>query len=185
MNAMMQTIGRVLRGRRAAQRLARDVRGVAAIEFALIASFLAVAVLNVSDVAVYLFDELEVNNATEMAAQAAWAACDLNHIPAATKCPGMTSAVNAAVASTSLGDHVSVQSSTEGYYCATTGGTLQYMSDTSSRPADCSAAGVATESAGDYVKIQTSYSYSSIFPGLSVASTFPSTITSTSWMRLG
>ena len=58
--------------------------GLAAIEFALIAGFLSVAVLNVADIAVFFFDELQVNNASQMGAQAAWTTCDLNHIPATT-----------------------------------------------------------------------------------------------------
>ncbi len=173
--------------RRTVRALLGDTGAAAAIEFALIASFLGVAVLNVSDVALYLFDKLEVNNATEMGAQAAWATCDLNHLPATTKCSAMNAAVTAAVQSTSLGSHVSLQtgSPAEAFYCASSSGVLTYMADVSNRPSDCSAAGVATESAGDYIRIQTTYTYSSMFPNLSVASTFPAAITSTAWMRLG
>src|SRR5262249_37498449 len=148
----------------------RDTEGLAAIEFALLAGFLCVAVLNVSDIGVYLFDTLEVRNATEMGAQAAWATCDLNHLPATTKCSSLNSAVATAVHSTSLGTSVSLQnnSPSEGYYCATLTGTLQYMADVSNKPADCTLAGVPTDLAGDYVEVQTTYSYSPIFPGLSV-----------------
>lgn len=160
--------------------------GLAAIEFALIAGFLCVAVLNVADIAVFFFDELQVNNATQMGAQAAWAMCDLNHIPATTKCPNMNSAVTAAVQSTALGTSVTLQSGspTEGYYCISSGGTLQYMAAYSSPPADCSAAGNTTVGPGDYVKVQTTYTYAPIFPGLSVAGVFPTTITATSYVRL-
>jgi Flp pilus assembly protein TadG len=171
----------------AVRRFVRDTGGLAAIEFALLASFLGLAALNVSDIGVYLFDVLEVRNATEMGAQAAWATCDLNHLPATTKCSSLNSAVTTAVQSTSLGNSVSLQSGSpaEGYYCASSSGSLQYMADVSNKPADCTAAGVATDLPGDYVRVQTTYAYSSMFPGLSVASVFPSTITSTAWTRLG
>ena len=160
--------------------------GLAAIEFALIAGFLAVAILNVADIAVYFFDELQVNNATQMGAQAAWATCDLNHIPATTKCGGMSAAITAAVQSTALGTSVTQQSGSpaEGYYCISSGGTLQYMAAYSSPPADCSAAGNTTVGPGDYIKVQTTYTYAPIFPGLSVAGVFPATITATSYVRL-
>jgi Flp pilus assembly protein TadG len=167
--------------------LKRDSRAVAAIEFAIIASVLAVAALNVADISVFLFDRLQVENAAEMGAQAAWANCDLNHIPATTKCSGWTTVVGTAVHSTALGSSVSVASGfpSEGYYCVNSSGALQYMSDTSSKPADCTAAGVSTNAPGDYVKVQVSYSYSPMFSGITVAGVFPTTISETSWMRLG
>ena len=169
-----------------ARRLRRDVRGLAAIEFALIAGFLSVSVLNVADVAVFLFDKLQVNNATQMGAQAAWATCDLNHVPATTRCPTMNAAVTTAVQSTSLGNAVTVQAGypAEGWYCVNSSGTLQYMADYANPPADCTTAGVPLGEPDDYVKIQTTYDYSPIFPGLSVASVFPAHIVSTSYVRL-
>ena len=88
----------------------RDNRGLAAIEFAFVAGFLCVAVLNVADVSVFLFDRIMVNNAAQMGVQAAWATCDLNHLPASTKCPSMNSAVTSAVQSTQLGTHITLQS---------------------------------------------------------------------------
>ena len=168
------------------RQLRKDNRGLAAIEFALIAGFLSVAVLNVADIAVFLFDELQVNNATQMGVQAAWATCDLNHVPATLKCPNMNNAVTTAIRSTSLGNAVSFQagSPSEGWYCVNSGGTLQYMADYANPPNDCTAAGVPTTEPADYVKVQTTYDYSPIFPGLSVASVFPAHILSTSYVRL-
>src|ERR1700693_5015304 len=52
--------------------LARDCGGVAAIEFAVFAGLLSLAILNVTDVSIYAFQLMEVENATQMAAQAAW-----------------------------------------------------------------------------------------------------------------
>ena len=164
-----------------------DVRGLASIEFAFIAGFLCYALLNVTDVAVFLFDELQVNNATQMGAQAAWATCDLNHLPASTKCPSMNSAITTAVQSTTLGTNITVASGypAEGYYCVNTSGALQWVSNVSSPPNNCSAAGNAATVPSDYVKVQTTYTYAPLFPGLSVGSTLPTTITATSYVRLG
>jgi Flp pilus assembly protein TadG len=167
--------------------LRNDVRGLASIEFAFIAGFLCYALLNVTDVSLFLFDQLELNNATQMGAQAAWANCDLNHLPASTKCPNMNSAVTTAVQSTSLGTNVTVASGypTEGYYCVNGSGALQWVSTVSSPPNNCSGAGNAATVPSDYVKIQTTYTYAPLFPGLSVGSTLPTAITATSWVRLG
>jgi Flp pilus assembly protein TadG len=164
-----------------------DVSGLAAIEFAMIAGFLSIAVLNVTDIAEFYFDKLQVDNATQMGAQAAWAACDLNHVPATVRCSSFSAAVSRAVHSTSLGSAVSLQSGSpsEGYYCVNSSGVLQYMSDVNSAPVDCSAAGVSSTTPADYVKIQTSYTYTPIFGGISIAAALPTSITSISWVRLG
>ena len=167
--------------------LRHDVRGLASIEFALIAGFLCYALLNVADVSIFLFDKVQVNNATQMGVQAAWATCDLNHLPASTKCPSMNGAITTAVQSTSLGNNVALQSGypAEGYYCISSAGVLTWVSDVSSPPNDCSSVGSATTTPHDYVKIQTTYTYAPIFPGLSVAALLPTTITYTSYVRLG
>src|SRR5258707_15768188 len=95
---------------RSAYSLRSNKSGLATIEFAMIVSFLGIALLNVSDVAVYLFDKIQVNNATQMGAQAAWASCDLNHLPASVKCPAMNGAVTTAIQATALGTGVTLQS---------------------------------------------------------------------------
>src|SRR5579864_3990207 len=53
-------------------KILRDRRGVAAIEFAIVAGFISVGALNTADVVMYARDRMEVENATEMGAQAAW-----------------------------------------------------------------------------------------------------------------
>jgi signal transduction histidine kinase len=53
---------------------------------------------------------------------------------------------------------------------------LQYVSDVSSKPADCTAAGMPSLQPGDYIQVQTTFTYVSLFGGLSVASTFPTPI---------
>jgi hypothetical protein len=131
---------------------------------------------------------MQVENATQMGAQAAWNACDpsKNQLPATTNCPNLTTAITNAVHSTSLNTAVSLQagSPAEGYYCVNGSGQLQYVSAVSSKPADCTVAGVPSNKPGDYITITTSYNYAPIFSGVSVARTFPTPIIRTSMMRL-
>ena len=89
--------------------------------------------------------------------------------------------------STSLGAAVALQSGspTEGYYCINASNALQYVSDVSSKPADCTAAGMPALQPGDYILVNTTFSYQSLFPGLSVAHTFPTPISRTAMLRLG
>src|SRR5579863_6379803 len=48
-----------------------DRRGVAAIEFGLFAIFLSLALANVTDASFYIYQRMQAENATEVAAQAA------------------------------------------------------------------------------------------------------------------
>jgi Flp pilus assembly protein TadG len=164
--------------------LTTDQRGVAAIEFALFVGFLSFAMLNVADISIYIYQRMEVENATEMGAQAAWKNCDIDHVPATIYCPGLTTAVNNAVHSTTLGTSVSLQSVSEGYYCVNSSNALTWVSDITSKPADCSAAGTPSLQPGDYIKINTTFTYAPLFSSITVANTFPTPITKTAWMRL-
>ena len=131
-----------------------DRRGVAAIEFAIFAGLLSFATLNVAEVSIYIYQRMEVENATEMAAQAAWKNCDLTKLPATTNCPALTNTVQSAVQSTSLGTRVALQSGSpsEGYYCINSANALEYVSDVTSKPADCSAASMPNLQPVDYIK---------------------------------
>src|SRR4051812_26359444 len=133
-----------------------DQRGVAAIEFGFFAIFLAAALANVTDVSIYVYQRMQVENATQIAAQAAWKACDLPKLPATVNCPGLTTAMQNALTSTSLGTRVSLMpgSPSEGFYCVNSSNALQYVSDTSSKPADCTAAGMPSLQPGDYIQVQ-------------------------------
>jgi len=164
-----------------------DRRGVAAVEFGLFAIFLSLALANVADVSIYIYQRMQAENATQAGVQAAWKACDASHLPATTNCPGLTTAVQNAVKSTSLGTSVALVSGSpsEGYYCVNASNALQYVSNVSSKPADCTAAGMPSLQPGDYIQVQTTFSYVSLFPGLSVASTFATPINRTAMMRLG
>ena len=165
-----------------------DERGTSAIEFAFFASILAFAILNVSDISIYLYKRMQVEDATQMGAQAAWKACDPSQgqLPATTNCPGLATAITNAIHSTSLSAAVSLQagSPTEGYYCVNSKGQLQYVSSVAIKPADCTVAGVPSNKPGDYITITTSYAYAPIFRGVSVAATFTTPIVRTSMTRL-
>jgi Flp pilus assembly protein TadG len=166
-----------------------DQQGVSAIEFSLFAGLLSFGLLNTADVSIYVFKRMELENATQMGAQAAWKACDptKGYLPATVNCSGLTTAITSAVQSTSLGTQVSLQSGSpaEGYYCVNSSGALQYVSAvTSPKPADCSAAGMSNLQPADYIQITTAYSYAPLFPGVTIASAFATTITKTALMRL-
>jgi Flp pilus assembly protein TadG len=166
-----------------------DQRGVAAVEFGLFAIFLSLALVNVTDVSIYIYQRMQAENATEVAAQAAWKACDLTVLPPTTDCstdPYLT-AVRTALGSTSLTTRVALVSGSPsvGYYCVNSSNALQYVSAVSSKPADCTAAGTPSLQPGYYIQVQTTFTYTPIFPGMSVAGTFPTPITRTAMMRLG
>jgi Flp pilus assembly protein TadG len=178
-----------------ASRLARktrsawvDQRGVAAIEFGIFSILLFTSLANVTDVSIYIYQRMQVENATEVAAQAALKTCGSSStLPATTNCANLLTAVTTAMQSTSLGAAVTLQagSPSEGYYCINPGGALQFVSDVSSKPADCTAVGMPALLPGDYITIATTFTYTPIFAKLSVAATFPTPITKTYILRLG
>ena len=173
--------------KRLARLFGKDSRGVAAVEFAFIASAVGVVILNVADVSTFLFDKLEVENATQMGAQAAYATCPINQLPATVNCSGLSNAVTAAVHATSLGTAATLVSGypTEAYYCVNGSGVLTNVGAvTAAKPGDCSSAGSSTTKPGDYLLVQVTYAYSPMFGTASVASLLPTTITNTAWVRL-
>jgi len=165
----------------------KDKRGVAAVEFALIASAVGLVILNVADIAIFLFDQLEVENATQMGAQAAYAACPFDDLPATVNCTGLNTAITAAVQSTSLGTAPTLVTGypTEAYYCVDTSGALTNVGAvTASKPSDCTSAGSSSTKPGDYLLVQVTYTFAPLFTGFTVASLLPTTITNTAWVRL-
>jgi Flp pilus assembly protein TadG len=162
-------------------RYLHDEHGAAAAETAIFVLVLAPIALNLVDLGVYVYKRMQVENAAQAGAQAAWATC--TKPPAsATNCPYIASAVTAAVQGTSLGTAVtwsnSPASTDAGYYCPD--GTNNAFV-TSSSGATCTNTGA---SAGYYVKITVSYPFAPVFSGFSVASLLPTPITRTTWMRL-
>lgn len=174
------------RTRTALRTFRKDSRGIAGIEFAVIGGFLCVAIVNVSDISIYLYKRMQVENAALVGTMSALKACDPSHLPATVNCPGLTAAVTAAIQSTSLGNAVTLSGGvvTEGYYCVNSSNALQYMSNVSSKPANCSAAGMVALQPADYVLVAVTYSYSPVFSGLSVAGMFATPITKTAMVRM-
>jgi Flp pilus assembly protein TadG len=170
-------------------RLRHDARGTAAIEFAVVGGLLTFALLNAVDMGRYIYNRMEVQNAAEVGAQTAWKTCNQSStLPATQNCPGLNSAITTAIQSTSLGTAVSLASGypTEGYYCVNSSNTLQSVGSVSNKPANCSASGNANATPGDYIQVQVIYNFTALFPGITViGSENISSITMTSWMRLG
>jgi Flp pilus assembly protein TadG len=166
-----------------------DQQGASALEFAIFAGVLSFGILNTADISIYIYKRMQVENATEMAVQAAWKACDPSkgYLPATTSCPGLSAAITGAAQSTSLGSLVSFQagSPSEAYYCLNSSGALQNVGAvTSAPPADCTVTGLSSQQPADYIQITTTYSYAPLFPGVTVASAFTTPIVKTGMMRL-
>jgi len=176
-----------------------DARGVAGIEFGVTGLLLVIGLLNAVDVGYYAYQRMEVENAAEAGAQAAWQTChDPNGsiLPATVNCQPpntaitLNAAITAAIQSTTL-KGVTLASGTgainpnpgEGYYCVNASNALIFQGSVSSPPTVCSS-GVAP---GDYLQVQVTYPYQSLFPGsISVMSGWSGIpITKTSWMRMG
>ena len=186
---------------RVARRYGADTCGVAAAEFALWISVLTVPVFSVVDLGVYAFQNMELNNAAQAAAQAAWSLCNSSALlPASTKCTGLQTALATAAHSTGLGTSATVSATSDGYYCLTnppTGSpTLQLIGTVDTIPAsnggptpaggaNCSSYITGnTNPAGEYVKITVNFTYTPVVPGLGVLCLLPTTMSRPAWMRL-
>ncbi len=172
-----------------ASALQTDERGASALEFAIFAGMLAFGLLNTADISIYIYKRMQVENATEMAAQAAWKACDPSkgYLPATLSCPNLTTLMTQAAQSTGLGNQVTIATGSpqEGFYCLNDAGALQHIANASlNPPADCSSTGLPGQQPGDYIQVTTSFSYAPLFPGVTVAGVFPTPIMKTSMMRL-
>jgi Flp pilus assembly protein TadG len=162
----------------------RDAQdGVAAVEMSLIGLLLAGVLVNAVEVGRYGLILMQLNNAAQAGVAAAYHPCDAAHLPATENCPALATAVGTALHSTTLGDDVSLQSQlTEGWYCVSSTGVLQYVAAPLSKPADCSAALNPTVSPGLYLSVEASYDYTPMFPGTLTAS-FASTLKRTAMAR--
>ena len=169
-----------------ARNFGKDSRGVAAVEFAFIAVAVGFVILNVADLAIFLFDKLELENATQMGAQAAYATCPSNKLPATVNCSGLSTAITAAVQATSLGTAATVVTGypTEAYYCVSSGALTSVGAVTAAEPADCTAAGSSSTKPGDYLLVQVTFTYAPLFSGATIASLLPTTMTNNAWVRL-
>lgn len=164
----------------------RNKSGLAAIELALFAMFLAVATANLVDTSVYIYQRMQVDNAAQLGAMAVLKACDIDHVPVTIKCPGLNATVTSAIQATSLGDKVSLKGGapTEGYYCVSSANALQLVSAVDDKPSDCSSVGMKDLTPGDYVEVSVTFSYEPMFGNLSVANFLPAEITRSALMRV-
>jgi Flp pilus assembly protein TadG len=148
--------------------------GIASFEVALWLAALVPAVFTTVDLGTYLFQRMQVENASQMAVQAAWATCEET---STADCPNLTTAVANAIASTSLGSSVTQPSAlTEGWYCPDT--------STNELVAHDASACDSGASPGYYVTLTVSYPYSPVIGAISMASFLPTPITKTAWIRL-
>lgn len=173
-------------------RFGADRRGAAAAEFAIVLVLLVIPIANVTDLGIFVYQRMELENAAQVAVQTAWATCtSAVNLPATpnsyANCPALPAAVTTAVRSTSLGSAVTATSTTEGYYCVntTTNALVAVGTFPGTKPADCSSVGSASDTVGDYIKITASYAYAPLFPAVSVVNLLGTPITRTAWMRLG
>src|SRR3982751_5820477 len=110
---MMTAFRTIRRVSRLGRRYRDDRRGGAGVEFALMLTILIFPILNVVDIGIYIYSRMELENATQVAAQAAWATCSAAaNLPATpnsyAKCPVLPNAVATAAHSTSLGSGVTI-----------------------------------------------------------------------------
>lgn len=165
-------------------RFGGDTRGVAAVEMALVGGVLAGALMNVAEVGRYAHVATQVTAAGQAAAQAALVRCDPDDTPVTLRCDGVGSAVATAIRGTSLGETVTLHGApSEGWYCVNAQGRLQKVADADDEPGDCEAAG-GEGAPGLYFSLQVQHTYEPLFPGLTLAETFPDTIVRSAWMRL-
>jgi Flp pilus assembly protein TadG len=168
--------------------LKRDKTGLAALEFTILSGMLLTVMLNGIEVSRYYYGQMQMQNATQMAVQAVWKTCDTSaKLPATVNCSGRASAITTALQSTSLGSSVSLQtgSPTEGYFCVSTAGSLTSVgAANASRPANCGSVGSSTDVPKIYIQIAAQYTYAPLFQAITIGSALPTTITSTSSMRL-
>lgn len=168
-------------------RFLKDTRGSAGFDVAVWATLLVVPLLSAVDLGYYIYQRMQLENAAQVAVQAAWKVCDTPaELPATLNCSGLNTAISAAVQSTSLGTGAAVQGTpSEGYYCANASNVLQQVGTLQARPANCSSVVTgSTDRPGDYLQVQVNYTFTPIFRGVSLSALLPTPITRTAWMRL-
>ena len=183
----------------ASGRLLRETRGAAAAEFAIWVPVVMIPLMSVGDVSMYVYRSMQVQNAAQIGAQAGWRACgSASQVDsAAANCSAFSNAVSAGIQNTSLGNKVTLVSGypQEGYYCTTTSGTLTLVgtsgtvSSPPSAPSPDTCAAIAgasdpTVAPGDYITVKVTYTFTSIFSGLTVAALLPSPMTTTATTRI-
>lgn len=169
-------------------RLLRDRSGGAAAELALVLPGIAFVIANVADLGFYMYTRMQVDLAAQAAVAAVRETCNTDaKLPATQNCADMNSAVTGGLQSTSLGTGVTLES---GYpielpYCADASGTLVQAGTLDAPSANCTAAvSTSTATPGTYFRVRATRTFTSIFPGASVAALLTSPIEREAWIRL-
>jgi Flp pilus assembly pilin Flp len=166
-------------------RFGADERGVAAVEMALVGSLLAVALMNMAEVGRYAYLSTEVGAASQAGAQVILTTCDSLHTPVTLQCPDALNAIKTAATGTSLGTDLQIKTPLdEAWYCLKDDGTLKFEALANNKPDDCSDIGAPQQRPEVYVQVTAVYTYKPMFPGLTLAQTFPAQIARTAWMRV-
>jgi hypothetical protein len=172
-------------------------RGAAAAEIALFLVMIIVPVLSAADLSFYVYRRMQVDMAAQAAAAAAWTLCDTSaKLPAVQNCntnSALTNAINTAVASTTLGNAVTLVSGypLEGYYCVNgsnayvPAGAVATIGGAPTKQANCQNFTGNASIPADYLQVQVSFTYTPVFTALPITAFLPTTITRTAWMRMG
>lgn len=168
------------------RRIATDRSGVAATEAAIVLSLLAIASLNGVELARWAYTRMQVANAAQMAVAAAYKACDTQHLPATTNCPGLGTAISRSLASTNLGSAVQQDagSPVDAYYCIDASGALVASGTLAAHPADCSAAGDGAHAPANYLTVNVTMAYTPIASAVTIGSLLPANIKASGTMRM-
>jgi Flp pilus assembly protein TadG len=172
------------------RRLLRDRSGVAAMELALVAGTLTLAMVNAIEFGRYSYGRMELENAVQMASNAVYETCDTAaELPAHSNCADMSSKITTALQSTNLGNAVILATSggtSEGYYCITAAGSLNNIANynVATKPTSCPAGSLAGSTPALYIRINAQYTYLPIFSGGTIASLLPSTVVAGTITRL-
>ena len=180
----------------------KSTRGTAAVEFALWLGVTTTPILGAIDIGGYAYQSMQVDMAAQAAVQSAWHNCNpttatTNPLPAIQNCTGVTTDMQTAAQSSSLGTNVSLSTGNivEGYYCANGSGGLTLVGSTGTAAASSNmsnggtttCSGViagSTTPPGDYISVTVTYTFHPLFGSVSVASLLGTTISKTQWLRL-
>ncbi len=177
-------------------RLARDARGAAALEIAIWTTVIVVPVFSAVDIGVYTYRKMQVEAAAQAAVAAAWRFCDTGaELPAVQNCytgaETLVVRMRRAAQNTSLGTNITLTNAniTDGWYCRNGSGDLALQGSTATiggslSPTSAPTCPSSTTKAGEYIKATTTYTYTPIFSGLSVASLLGTSVSKTAWIRL-
>jgi len=155
---------------------AREEQGSAAVEFAVWMVVIVWPLLNVFDLGLYVFQQMQVDNAGQAAVTQLFNNCGQTTLsPILTNCASakVTNGAASGASSTSLGSNVTVAYKTE---CVA--GTLKSGGDPG---VTACPSGMST---GDYIGVTVAYTYHPMFANVTVTSILPTAMGKIAWMRM-